>query len=714
MYAYTDEDAVENYQKSVRERANASLHELEDLLQGTSPNTSLQAKAKHQLESVLHPRTLKWYEENNRPTKYKDAASQLNQILGHEPQRLHAAGSPGQRSGLPSTEELAVIIQTQTDYMYQLEAENRYCKDELFAMRARLSELIEENRHLHEELKSSVLQEIMGDEKEINKLDDLFSEESGRVFQKRELRNIQVEMERLNSLHAAKCNRLEAQLEHARSEIQKYEQMIEDYKSQLRVHDSIPTRDNGFVPYADGHSSFHVHTINQLTRDRDELMDQVTSLKNRVLEMNHREEEAYQQMKKGIELVEQAQLEQTQALVQKEQLAEELNNMKERFDRSILDTQARLHEERESVRRENKLLVDELNAKLRETLEQNAALSAELEKMSRDKVALIGELDETKLQLKRFDKETSIAHDTFRQESTNASIQKSHAVQELNKLKKDYETLEIETKQEKSRLSMEIEDLRRRLKKAERDLVNSKEECIHLTTNTQALERELHLAKLARDSIERGRNEDLKALSIRAKQREEQLGSFIEDVEEKNARTTHDMDIMLKKQNRLIGKLREECKRQAAQIEKLVKKNRTECGNLRKQNDELRLRLERAVSHMTTLEEQSEQHDRVHKKMTERLKMLDDHGQNQSQQILELIASQSRLMKDRQLLVREVEFLRKQIAKSNEEDLQKFLSSNKPLVDEIISNVHSEEKEAYISGPAGHKDHVHFDESQKT
>lgn len=51
-----------------------------------------------------------------------------------------------------------------------------------------------------------------------------------------------------------------------RSEIQKYEQMIEDYKSQLRVHDSIPTRDHGFQPYADGHNSFHVHTINQLSR----------------------------------------------------------------------------------------------------------------------------------------------------------------------------------------------------------------------------------------------------------------------------------------------------------------------------------------------------------------------------------------------------------------------------------------------------------------
>lgn len=37
-------------------------------------------------------------------------------------------------------------------------------------MRARLSELIEENKSLHEELKSSVLQEILGEEKEINKV----------------------------------------------------------------------------------------------------------------------------------------------------------------------------------------------------------------------------------------------------------------------------------------------------------------------------------------------------------------------------------------------------------------------------------------------------------------------------------------------------------------------------------------------------------------
>ena len=53
-----------------------------------------------------------------------------------------------------------------------------------------------------------------------------------------------------------------------------------------------------------------------------------------------------------------------QALVQKEQLAEELNNMKKRFDTYILDTQARLLEERESVRRESQMMIDTINQKV--------------------------------------------------------------------------------------------------------------------------------------------------------------------------------------------------------------------------------------------------------------------------------------------------------------------------------------------------------------
>jgi len=52
-------------------------------------------------------------------------------------------------------------------------------------------------------------------------------------------------------------------------------------------------------------------------------------------------------------------------MVQREQLAEELNNVKSRYDAHVLQTQTRLSEEREAARRESKVLVQELNTKVR-------------------------------------------------------------------------------------------------------------------------------------------------------------------------------------------------------------------------------------------------------------------------------------------------------------------------------------------------------------
>lgn len=45
---------------------------------------------------------------------------------------------------------------------------------------------------------------------------------------------------------------------------------------------------------------------------------------------------------------------------------------------------------------------------------------------------------------------------------------------------------------------------------------------------------QLHLAKLAKESIERSRNEDLKAMTKRVQMREEELNSYIEDIGDKH------------------------------------------------------------------------------------------------------------------------------------------------------------------------------------
>ena len=55
-------------------------------------------------------------------------------------------------------------------------------------------------------------------------------------------------------------------------------------------------------------------------------------------------------------------------------------------------------------------------------------------------------------------------------------------------------------------------------------------------------------------------------------------------------------------------------------------------------------------------------------------------------QILDLLAKQSSLMRDRQLLGKEVEFLRAQVASPNESDLDKLVTSRRTLVDDVLHN----------------------------
>lgn len=50
---------------------------------------------------------------------------------------------------------------------------------------------------------------------------------------------------------------------------------------------------------------------------------------------------------------------------------------------------------------------------LKEMTDQYAATSAQVDKLSREKVAYINEIDEMKIQLRRFDKEASMVREHF-------------------------------------------------------------------------------------------------------------------------------------------------------------------------------------------------------------------------------------------------------------------------------------------------------------
>ena len=62
-----------------------------------------------------------------------------------------------------------------------------------------------------------------------------------------------------------------------------------------------------------------------------------------------------------------------------------------------------------------------------------------------------------------------------------------------------------------------------------------------------------------------------------------------------------------------------------------------------------------------------------------------------SLQILELLAKESSLMRDRQLLAREIEFLRREATVAQDSDLEKVFATRNDIIEDILENVKNEE-----------------------
>ena len=204
-------------------------------------------------------------------------------------------------------------------------------------------------------------------------------------------------------------------------------------------------------------------------------------------------------------------------------------------------------------------------------------------------------------------------------------------------------------------MKSELNDVKRRLDIAEKQLVESKEQCIHLTTQNQGLERNVHLAKISKENIEKNRSDDIRMTQRRADQREIELNDAMNSAESRHAQQIMELEELLTSQGTIVAKLREECKHLANKLEHSVHKYRSDNKNLKSSNVQLRGQTERYKERCQSMEEESIQHGELQQKMRDRLRQMDTHAQRSSSQVLELLAKETALLRDRQLLAREVE-----------------------------------------------------------
>ncbi|XP_074846192.1 serologically defined colon cancer antigen 8 isoform X3 [Carettochelys insculpta] len=700
-----EESDLERYQRSLRERASKSIHELKYALEEEDP-TVKESK-------VVFDRSSTGIDENGemawQELKHSHAVNQLKALL-REQEGLESEVSPSRRrkmspsitskaadESLPTLCDLVPIINDQSQYIHHLEAEVKFCKEELTGMKDRIRVVVLENEELHEKLKSLTVDQTLREQTLLDASANIQNswavgggasnlcqaaksspsqnkEQVLATTATAEMEKWHLELEKLKLLYQERTDTLEAQVRSLRKDLSGSEKNCEDLKGRLKHQDSLIAASNSNrvgglclkcaqheAVISQTHSNVHMQAIERLTKERDDLMGALVTVRRNLSEMQQRESSAYEQVKQAVQMTEEANLEKTKALVQCEQLKSEMERQKDRLERELLAQLEKRAGEKEALRGEMKKEREDLASTVMVLSQNVATLEAQLERITREKNSIANQLEEAQNQLTSQEMEVNKVCGEMRFQLNQTKMKKDEAEKEHREYRtKTIRELEIKD-QEMEKLGLELSENKVRLEQAQQDAARAKDECLKLTELLGKSEHQLHLTRLEKENIQQSFSNEAKTRSLQAEQREQELTQKMQQMEAQHDKTVNELDSLLTSQNTFIAKLKEECCTLARKLEHVTKKHRSEASQLSQENEYVHDRLEKMQKRNDELEEQCIQHGRMHEKMKLRLHQLDKHCQTTAQQLVELLNKQNQLFREKQMLIEEVQFLRTQL-----------------------------------------------------
>ncbi|XP_009871562.1 PREDICTED: serologically defined colon cancer antigen 8, partial [Apaloderma vittatum] len=291
---------------------------------------------------------------------------------------------------LLSLSDLVPIINDQSQYINHLEAEVKFCKEELSGVKNRVQVVVLENEELHQKLKFLTEEHTLREQTLIDasanmqnscpvgandcSMHQLVTSSPARdkdqpfvTATDGEIEKWHVELEKLKLLYEEKVNILDAKIQSLRKDLSESQKTCRDLEGRLEHQKSLVSATNSSrvgglclkcaqheAVLAQTHSNVHMQTIERVTKERDDLMDALVSLRRNMKEMQQRESNACEQVKQAVQMAEEANLEKTKALVQCDQLKNEMERQKYRLERELAAQLSKRADEKEALREEMK------------------------------------------------------------------------------------------------------------------------------------------------------------------------------------------------------------------------------------------------------------------------------------------------------------------------------------------------------------------------
>uniref|UniRef100_A0A665WUX9 Serologically defined colon cancer antigen 8 n=1 Tax=Echeneis naucrates TaxID=173247 RepID=A0A665WUX9_ECHNA len=558
------------------------------------------------------------------------------------------------RSCLPAFKDLVPMVHNQSEYIQHLEAEVNLCKEQLQEMKQWTRVVVVENEKLQSQLKSKTVDDSLKDYTIHNPMVlGVYLCEQLKVIYQAQIQSLEAQVISLRkdlSVSQKECEDVKVRLRH------KEKQAVDALRAQgaPRVAGLCLKCAQQEAVLAGTHTNLQVQTIDRLTKERDELLVALRSVRASQQEAQQREWSACLQVKQAVEIAEEANLHKARVEVQCEQLSRELTRQREQLEREAQALQQRLAEAREEGREEARKQKDELAHTVSSLSQCVAELEGQLDRLHRDKNSLTNQLEEA---LRKF---TSLEQDNtkmcveLRYQLSQAQLKKDEAERELRELNTKTSRQKEKAAQEVERLSSELVGCRQHLEAVQKDGSQWQAEALSLAEQLANAQRQLHLTRQDRESAEQSHKEELRSAKLSAQERETELIVLLEQTEAQHQHRVGALDDLLSSHNSLIRKLKEECCNLGAKLEELTETTRNELELVTLEKEHLEDTVRSLKDRCSEMEKQCVQHGRMHKRMKDRLQQLDRHCQSSAQQVCELLAKQNQLMQERNTLTEEI------------------------------------------------------------
>ncbi|CAH0546199.1 unnamed protein product [Brassicogethes aeneus] len=419
--------------------------------------------------------------------------------------------------------ELMSFIERQEDYIEQLEKESRFCREELSSLLSKVKDVISENENLHEKQKSKLIKSVF-DHLETETETETESELHKTLKSPRKSKKTRI-MEGPAIVFESRISELEAQLTQAKIDLKKAQEENDNYKR--KINDGSVLDGIGFESYK--------KQLDNIQREKEVLQDTVHKLQNALAKLRDKENDTCDQVKRSLDVAEQAQYEKNSAELEIRRLKDELDRQHVKLRDAIAEQGRRIADERNAVERRYTQQIEQLTAELGVQWESSNKLQLELDKQRRENGDLRREVAQKQALIDELKKDMQNKIINLQSDIGVSGAEKSALEQQISTLNLANERNERQAKQEAVRLQAEIQSFRQRLDRADADLIHSRRENIRLSEQVASLEKEINMnAAMADERSKTPRSGEIVALPPPKEDREKELTSLIHDMENKH------------------------------------------------------------------------------------------------------------------------------------------------------------------------------------